>query len=125
MLVLYTIAKSACTDWRRKFARRLAGCSDWDTSNERITHYYGPTDSGLTFLNNMGLDMTNALMQRRPAMAAWPHVVIKRLHTIRRSKGVPLWRKHSAALHASPSLVGKVVALPAERQGSLPVQLGL
>lgn len=52
-ILFCTIAKSACTAWRQ-FFRRLKGFSDWDTSDERITHNYGGKSSGLTYLSSMG-----------------------------------------------------------------------
>jgi len=51
-IVLCTIAKSACTVWR-KFMRRLAGHADWDTTDERITHNYGGKSSGLRYLSDL------------------------------------------------------------------------
>lgn len=62
-LVLCTIAKSACTAWR-KFARRLAGQENWDTADERYTHNYGGKSSGLTYLNQLGEQAASALMKR-------------------------------------------------------------
>lgn len=62
-LVLCTIAKSACTAWR-KFARRLAGQENWDTADERYTHNYGGKSSGLTYLNQLGEQAALNLMRR-------------------------------------------------------------
>eukprot|EP00055_Hartaetosiga_balthica_P001691 m.138617 g.138617 ORF g.138617 m.138617 type:complete len:380 (-) comp15710_c0_seq1:54-1193(-) len=50
-VVVCTIAKSACTVWR-KFMRRLYGYKDWNTKDERITHGYGGKSTGLKYLSS-------------------------------------------------------------------------
>lgn len=61
-LIVCTITKAACTMWR-KFMRRLKGFSNWDTSDERITHNYGGKSSGLKYLSDYSEEQAEKLMR--------------------------------------------------------------
>eukprot|EP00045_Choanoeca_perplexa_P013310 m.150297 g.150297 ORF g.150297 m.150297 type:complete len:366 (-) comp16314_c0_seq2:1996-3093(-) len=60
-LVFCSIPKAACTIWRQMM-RRLNGATDYDTSDERITHHYGGMSSGLTYLASYTSEQADNIM---------------------------------------------------------------